>query len=139
MRLNAIKNYNRLTDQKYRQSRRIVQRYNFYWEKNPFSGQWRVTAHFAPLSSSFIYKYKHIVTPCSFLFCSGYSEERPEVPMLFRDVPSLLIIFVLTMPQPLRRGAALVSTSRHTLTCQPPPKKTHPLKPCPAFGLAVAT
>uniref|UniRef100_A0AAR2JKE3 E3 ubiquitin-protein ligase n=1 Tax=Pygocentrus nattereri TaxID=42514 RepID=A0AAR2JKE3_PYGNA len=30
-------------------------------------------------------------------------EERPEVPMLFRDVPSLLIIFVLTMPQPLRK------------------------------------
>lgn len=39
-----------------------------------------------------------------FLFCSDYNEERPEVPMLFRDVPSLLIIFVLTMPQPLRRG-----------------------------------
>ncbi|XP_041933133.1 E3 ubiquitin-protein ligase ubr3 isoform X1 [Alosa sapidissima] len=32
-----------------------------------------------------------------------YDEERPEVPMLFRDVPSLLIIFVLTMPQPLRK------------------------------------
>ncbi|XP_062861550.1 E3 ubiquitin-protein ligase ubr3 isoform X2 [Trichomycterus rosablanca] len=30
-------------------------------------------------------------------------EERQEVPMLFRDVPSLLIIFVLTMPQPLRK------------------------------------
>ncbi|XP_066542186.1 E3 ubiquitin-protein ligase ubr3 isoform X1 [Hoplias malabaricus] len=30
-------------------------------------------------------------------------EEHPEVPMLFRDVPSLLIIFVLTMPQPLRK------------------------------------
>ncbi|KAG7464000.1 hypothetical protein MATL_G00182630 [Megalops atlanticus] len=30
-------------------------------------------------------------------------DERPEVPMLFRDVPSLLIIFVLTMPQPLRK------------------------------------
>ncbi|CAB1346618.1 unnamed protein product [Coregonus sp. 'balchen'] len=28
-------------------------------------------------------------------------DERPEVPMLFRDCPSLLIIFVLTMPQPL--------------------------------------
>ncbi|XP_060732493.1 E3 ubiquitin-protein ligase ubr3 isoform X3 [Tachysurus vachellii] len=28
---------------------------------------------------------------------------HPEVPMLFRDVPSLLIIFVLTMPQPLRK------------------------------------
>uniref|UniRef100_A0A8B9LV10 E3 ubiquitin-protein ligase n=1 Tax=Astyanax mexicanus TaxID=7994 RepID=A0A8B9LV10_ASTMX len=34
----------------------------------------------------------------------GYGDEdRPEVPMLFRDVPSLLIIFVLTMPQPLRK------------------------------------
>ncbi|KAI1884832.1 hypothetical protein AGOR_G00213900 [Albula goreensis] len=31
------------------------------------------------------------------------SDEKPEVPMLFRDVPSLLIIFVLTMPQPLRK------------------------------------
>uniref|UniRef100_A0A8D3EF73 E3 ubiquitin-protein ligase n=1 Tax=Scophthalmus maximus TaxID=52904 RepID=A0A8D3EF73_SCOMX len=31
------------------------------------------------------------------------NKERPEVPMLFRDVPSLLIIFVLTMPQPLRK------------------------------------
>ncbi|CAB1328486.1 unnamed protein product [Coregonus sp. 'balchen'] len=30
-------------------------------------------------------------------------DERPEVPMLFRDCPSLLIIFVLTMPQPLRK------------------------------------
>ncbi|XP_050974890.1 E3 ubiquitin-protein ligase ubr3 isoform X1 [Labeo rohita] len=30
-------------------------------------------------------------------------DERPEVPMLFRDVPSLLIIFILTMPQPLRK------------------------------------
>lgn len=38
------------------------------------------------------------------LFCSSFDEERPEVPMLFRDVPSLLIIFVLTMPQPLRKG-----------------------------------
>ncbi|TWW80793.1 E3 ubiquitin-protein ligase ubr3 [Takifugu flavidus] len=34
---------------------------------------------------------------------SSFDEERPEVPMLFRDVPSLLIIFVLTMPQPLRK------------------------------------
>uniref|UniRef100_A0A674B6J2 E3 ubiquitin-protein ligase n=1 Tax=Salmo trutta TaxID=8032 RepID=A0A674B6J2_SALTR len=33
---------------------------------------------------------------------AGVSEE-PEVPMLFRDCPSLLIIFVLTMPQPLRK------------------------------------
>uniref|UniRef100_A0A8C9YD98 E3 ubiquitin-protein ligase n=1 Tax=Sander lucioperca TaxID=283035 RepID=A0A8C9YD98_SANLU len=33
----------------------------------------------------------------------GFDEKRPEVPMLFRDVPSLLIIFVLTMPQPLRK------------------------------------
>uniref|UniRef100_A0A3P8TVA0 E3 ubiquitin-protein ligase n=1 Tax=Amphiprion percula TaxID=161767 RepID=A0A3P8TVA0_AMPPE len=33
----------------------------------------------------------------------GFDEERPEVPMLFRDVPSLLIIFVLTMLQPLRK------------------------------------
>uniref|UniRef100_A0A671YUC6 E3 ubiquitin-protein ligase n=1 Tax=Sparus aurata TaxID=8175 RepID=A0A671YUC6_SPAAU len=32
-----------------------------------------------------------------------FGNERPEVPMLFRDVPSLLIIFVLTMPQPLRK------------------------------------
>uniref|UniRef100_A0A8D0CHZ5 E3 ubiquitin-protein ligase n=1 Tax=Scleropages formosus TaxID=113540 RepID=A0A8D0CHZ5_SCLFO len=30
-------------------------------------------------------------------------DDAPEVPMLFRDVPSLLIIFVLTMPQPLRK------------------------------------
>ncbi|XP_068602543.1 E3 ubiquitin-protein ligase ubr3 [Brachionichthys hirsutus] len=34
---------------------------------------------------------------------AGFDEERPEVPMLFRDVPSLLTIFVLTMPQPLRK------------------------------------
>ncbi|XP_056610649.1 E3 ubiquitin-protein ligase ubr3 isoform X1 [Triplophysa dalaica] len=33
-------------------------------------------------------------------FCD---EEHPEVPMLFRDVPSLLIIFILTMPHPLRK------------------------------------
>ncbi|KAG7252905.1 hypothetical protein CRUP_032501, partial [Coryphaenoides rupestris] len=32
----------------------------------------------------------------------GTDEDRREVAMLFRDVPSLLIIFVLTMPQPLR-------------------------------------
>ncbi|KAJ8255418.1 hypothetical protein GJAV_G00204660 [Gymnothorax javanicus] len=30
-------------------------------------------------------------------------DERAEVPMLFRDVSSLLIIFVLTMPQPLHK------------------------------------
>uniref|UniRef100_A0A672J6D9 E3 ubiquitin-protein ligase n=1 Tax=Salarias fasciatus TaxID=181472 RepID=A0A672J6D9_SALFA len=30
-------------------------------------------------------------------------DAEPEVPMLYRDVPSLLIIFVLTMPQPLRK------------------------------------
>ncbi|KAG2459574.1 UBR3 ligase, partial [Polypterus senegalus] len=30
-------------------------------------------------------------------------DERPEVPILFRDVPSLLLIFVLTMPQPLHK------------------------------------
>uniref|UniRef100_A0A6Q2ZQP1 E3 ubiquitin-protein ligase n=1 Tax=Esox lucius TaxID=8010 RepID=A0A6Q2ZQP1_ESOLU len=30
-------------------------------------------------------------------------QDQPEVPMLFRDCPSLLIIFVLTMPQPLRK------------------------------------
>ncbi|CAL9690267.1 unnamed protein product [Knipowitschia caucasica] len=33
----------------------------------------------------------------------SFDEERPEVPMLFRDVPSLLIIFILTMPHPLRK------------------------------------
>lgn len=32
--------------------------------------------------------------------------------MLFRDVPSLLIIFVLTMPQPLRKGTTPASASR---------------------------
>ena len=31
--------------------------------------------------------------------------------MLFRDVPSLLIIFVLTMPQPLRKGSLSLSLS----------------------------
>uniref|UniRef100_A0A8C1HS20 E3 ubiquitin-protein ligase n=1 Tax=Cyprinus carpio carpio TaxID=630221 RepID=A0A8C1HS20_CYPCA len=35
--------------------------------------------------------------------CRYCDDERPEVPMLFRDVPSLLIIFILTMPQPLRK------------------------------------
>uniref|UniRef100_A0A8C5D6X2 E3 ubiquitin-protein ligase n=1 Tax=Gadus morhua TaxID=8049 RepID=A0A8C5D6X2_GADMO len=33
----------------------------------------------------------------------GPEVDRREVAMLFRDVPSLLIIFVLTMPQPLRK------------------------------------
>lgn len=61
------------------------------------------------------------------MFCSGYEEERPEVPMLFRDVPSLLIIFVLTMPQPLRRGTVLASQSRQALPCQPPPPLTKSL------------
>lgn len=36
--------------------------------------------------------------------CRYEDEDHPEVPLLFRDVPSLLIIFVLTMPQPLRKG-----------------------------------
>ncbi|XP_053554395.1 LOW QUALITY PROTEIN: E3 ubiquitin-protein ligase UBR3 [Bombina bombina] len=31
------------------------------------------------------------------------NEERPEVPLLFRDVTSLLLIQVLTMPQPLHK------------------------------------
>lgn len=48
-----------------------------------------------------------------FAFCSSFDEERPEVPMLFRDVPSLLIIFVLTMPQPLRKGTVTLSASWH--------------------------
>lgn len=38
--------------------------------------------------------------------CRYEDEDHPEVPLLFRDVPSLLIIFVLTMPQPLRKGTA---------------------------------
>lgn len=46
------------------------------------------------------------------MFCSGFDEDRPEVPMLFRDVPSLLIIFVLTMPQPLRKGTVSMSASQ---------------------------
>lgn len=49
------------------------------------------------------------------LFCSSFDEERPEVPMLFRDVPSLLIIFVLTMPQPLRKGMASKAASWHDM------------------------
>lgn len=47
------------------------------------------------------------------LLCSTFDEEKPEVPLLFRDVPSLLIIFVLTMPQPLRKGTAFKATSGH--------------------------
>ncbi|KAG7272352.1 hypothetical protein CRUP_011600, partial [Coryphaenoides rupestris] len=35
--------------------------------------------------------------------CLSADEDRREVAMLFRDVPSLLIIFILTMPQPLRK------------------------------------
>lgn len=50
-------------------------------------------------------------TSCFLSFCSSFDEERPEVPMLFRDVPSLLIIFVLTMPQPLRKGMASKAAS----------------------------
>lgn len=48
----------------------------------------------------------HYKALCLFVFFvhSSFDDERPEVPMLFRDVPSLLIIFVLTMPQPLRKG-----------------------------------
>lgn len=49
------------------------------------------------------------------VLCSSFDEERPEVPMLFRDVPSLLIIFVLTMPQPLRKGTACKATSWHDI------------------------
>lgn len=33
------------------------------------------------------------------------SEELPEVPVLYRDVSSLLLIQILTMPQPLRKGS----------------------------------
>ncbi len=41
--------------------------------------------------------------------------------MLFRDVPSLLIIFILTMPQPLRKGntrtnSTLFYTRIHNIT-----------------------
>ncbi|KAL7991648.1 hypothetical protein Chor_015904 [Crotalus horridus] len=31
------------------------------------------------------------------------SEDQPEVPVLYKDVPSLLLIQILTMPQPLRK------------------------------------
>uniref|UniRef100_A0A665VIU1 E3 ubiquitin-protein ligase n=1 Tax=Echeneis naucrates TaxID=173247 RepID=A0A665VIU1_ECHNA len=50
-----------------------------------------------------IFSISRVTNENSCLFCSSFDEERPEVPMLFRDVPSLLIIFVLTMPQPLRK------------------------------------
>jgi len=43
------------------------------------------------------------------LFSLGFlsrliSEELPEVPVLYRDVSSLLLIQILTMPQPLHKG-----------------------------------
>ena len=57
--------------------------------------------------SSIEFAYKCSAIKSSSALChSSFDEERPEVPMLFRDVPSLLIIFVLTMPQPLRKGTA---------------------------------
>lgn len=52
---------------------------------------------------------------------SCLDDGRPEVPMLFRDTPSLLIIFVLTMPQPLRKGTVTVpSLSSTTSTAVDP-------------------
>uniref|UniRef100_A0A673NJ08 E3 ubiquitin-protein ligase n=1 Tax=Sinocyclocheilus rhinocerous TaxID=307959 RepID=A0A673NJ08_9TELE len=51
-----------------------------------------------------LYSIDSAYNPWTRLTQSTYcDDERPEVPMLFRDVPSLLIIFILTMPQPLRR------------------------------------
>uniref|UniRef100_A0A7N6AX52 E3 ubiquitin-protein ligase n=1 Tax=Anabas testudineus TaxID=64144 RepID=A0A7N6AX52_ANATE len=50
-----------------------------------------------------LYSIDSAYNPWSKLTQITQSRERPEVPMLFRDVPSLLIIFVLTMPQPLRK------------------------------------
>lgn len=46
-----------------------------------------------------------IVSEVIFLgFLSRLSEEQPEVPVLYRDVSSLLLIQILTMPQPLHKG-----------------------------------
>uniref|UniRef100_A0A8C2JY02 E3 ubiquitin-protein ligase n=1 Tax=Cyprinus carpio TaxID=7962 RepID=A0A8C2JY02_CYPCA len=51
-----------------------------------------------------LYSIDSAYNPWTRLTKSTYcDDERPEVPMLFRDVPSLLIIFILTMPQPLRK------------------------------------
>uniref|UniRef100_A0A8C1IX81 E3 ubiquitin-protein ligase n=1 Tax=Cyprinus carpio TaxID=7962 RepID=A0A8C1IX81_CYPCA len=51
-----------------------------------------------------LYSIDSAYNPWTRLTQSTYcDDERPEVPMLFRDVPSLLIIFILTMPQPLRK------------------------------------
>uniref|UniRef100_A0A9J8DLK1 E3 ubiquitin-protein ligase n=1 Tax=Cyprinus carpio carpio TaxID=630221 RepID=A0A9J8DLK1_CYPCA len=51
-----------------------------------------------------LYSIDSAYNPWTRLTQSMYcDDERPEVPMLFRDVPSLLIIFILTMPQPLRK------------------------------------
>lgn len=37
----------------------------------------------------------------------GYEEQQPEVPILYHDVTSLLLIQILMMPQPLRKGMSL--------------------------------
>lgn len=42
-----------------------------------------------------------------FFFRLGNEEQQPEVPILYRDVTSLLLIQILMMPQPLRKGSSL--------------------------------
>ncbi len=67
---------------------------------------------------------KHWVLYCCIIvcfLCRYCVDECPEVPMLFRNVPSLLIIFILTMPQPLRKGntrtnSTLFYTLIHNIT-----------------------
>lgn len=42
-----------------------------------------------------------------FSFRLGNEEQQPEVPILYHDVTSLLLIQILMMPQPLHKGMSL--------------------------------
>lgn len=45
-----------------------------------------------------------------FSFRLGSEEQQPEVPILYHDVTSLLLIQILMMPQPLHKGMSLQFT-----------------------------
>lgn len=45
--------------------------------------------------------------PCGFSFRVGSEDQQPEVPVLYHDVTSLLLIQILMMPQPLQKGGSL--------------------------------
>lgn len=51
--------------------------------------------------------YDTVYSDYALCFRLGNEEQQPEVPILYHDVTSLLLVQILMMPQPLRKGMSL--------------------------------